>query len=165
MRRHVMLHAAAAAYSYVHIKRNAYSFLMNNKREISVADLTELLVDNDITNFDPVYEAFKAYDTGGEGYIPQMKLREMFSAFGLGEVSNSELEILTRVCNSHAYFRLHLITSLQVADVDGDGVINLDDFRYMLEMHKGNISKPVTNTNQASSAGDEYVFVVASYFI
>ena len=50
---------------------------------------------------------------------------------------------------------LHVCRSvcIQVADVDGDGVISLEDFRYMLEMHKGNMTKVVTSSNQASSAG------------
>lgn len=74
-----------------------HSFLMNNRREITANDLTELLVDNDITGFDPVYEAFKAYDPENEGFISENKLREIFMAFGLGEVSSTELDILTRV--------------------------------------------------------------------
>ena len=36
-----------------------YRFLMNGKRELAEHDLIELLMDNDITNFDPVAEAFK----------------------------------------------------------------------------------------------------------
>jgi Ca2+-binding EF-hand superfamily protein len=74
-----------------------HRFLMNNKRELSLGDLSELLTDNDITGFDPVLEAFKAYDTEGDGFIPEAKLREIFATFGLGEISSTELEILTRV--------------------------------------------------------------------
>jgi Ca2+-binding EF-hand superfamily protein len=70
---------------------------MNNKREITEADLVELLQDNDVTNFDPVYEAFRAYDTEGEGTISLQRLRDVFTAFGLGELSATEVEILTRV--------------------------------------------------------------------
>ena len=36
-------------------------FLMNNKKEITVEDLSNLLVNNEITNFDPIAEAFKVY--------------------------------------------------------------------------------------------------------
>ena len=75
-------------------------FLMNNKREITEADLLELLQDNDVTNFDPVYEAFRAYDTDGEGTISLQRLRDVFTAFGLGELSATEVEILTRVWRS-----------------------------------------------------------------
>ena len=36
-----------------------YKFLMNNQSELSMNDLRNLLKDNEITNFDPVAEAFK----------------------------------------------------------------------------------------------------------
>ena len=36
-----------------------YRFLMNGKRELCQDDLVELLMDNEIVNFDPVAEAFK----------------------------------------------------------------------------------------------------------
>lgn len=36
-----------------------YRFLMNSKKELSLTDLTELVMDNELTNFDPVYESFK----------------------------------------------------------------------------------------------------------
>ena len=36
-----------------------YRFLMNNRKEMSLEDLEELLLDNEIGNFDPVAEAFK----------------------------------------------------------------------------------------------------------
>ena len=36
-----------------------YRFLMNNKREITIGELTEMLVNNELTGFDPVAEAFK----------------------------------------------------------------------------------------------------------
>jgi calmodulin len=36
-----------------------YRFLMNNKREMTLQDLQELLTDNEVTGFDPVAEAFK----------------------------------------------------------------------------------------------------------
>ena len=35
--------------------------------------------------------------------------------------------------------------------MDGDGVISLEDFRYMLEMHKGNLKSPEKNNNQNSA--------------
>jgi Ca2+-binding EF-hand superfamily protein len=36
-----------------------YRFMMNNKKELSLDDLHELLDRNDIANFDPLEEAFK----------------------------------------------------------------------------------------------------------
>ena len=74
---------------------------MNNKRELTENDLVELLHDNEVTNFDPVFEAFQAYDSEGDGHITTERLRDVFAAFGLGELSSSELEILMRVCGDN----------------------------------------------------------------
>ena len=93
-----------------------YRFLMNNRKEITLTDLEELLVDNEITNFDPVAEAFKLYDPDGDGSIPGARLREVFAAYGFGEMSEDEYKVL-----------------LRTADIDGDGRISLADFRSMLE--------------------------------
>lgn len=93
-----------------------YRFLMNNRKELTYTDLEELLMDNEITNFDPVAEAFKLYDPDGDGFIPGKRLREVFSAYGFGEMSEQEYQVL-----------------LRSADVDGDGQITLNDFRAMLQ--------------------------------
>ena len=73
----------------------------------------------EISGMDPVAEAFRAYDINNEGSIAPSRLKEVFFHFGFGELSDSELQILVRA-----------------ADVDGDGVVSLEDFRYMLDMHK-----------------------------
>ncbi len=91
-------------------------FLLNNKKDICIEDLNALLLDNEITNFDPVAEAFKSFDTKGEGSISIKKLREVFVAFGLGELSNDETDIL-----------------IKAADIDGDGIIGLEDFRKLID--------------------------------
>lgn len=44
-----------------------YRFLLNNKKEMNVEDLKELLLENEVSNFDPVAEAFKIFDPKGEG--------------------------------------------------------------------------------------------------
>jgi hypothetical protein len=36
-----------------------YRFMMNNKREMTLQDFNDMLLDNEVTNFDPVSEAFK----------------------------------------------------------------------------------------------------------
>jgi calmodulin len=36
-----------------------YRFLMNNKRELTIQDFKDMLLENEVTNFDPVSEAFK----------------------------------------------------------------------------------------------------------
>ena len=35
---------------------------MNNKKDLSLEDLKDLLLENDITNFDPVAEAYRVFD-------------------------------------------------------------------------------------------------------
>ena len=41
--------------------------MLNNKKEMNVEDLKELLLENEVSNFDPVAEAFKIFDPKGEG--------------------------------------------------------------------------------------------------
>lgn len=36
-----------------------YRFMMNNKREMTIQDFNDMLLENEVTNFDPVAEAFK----------------------------------------------------------------------------------------------------------
>jgi len=81
-----------------------YRFLMNNKKELQLDDLKGLLLDNEVVNFDPVYEAFRTFDVDGSGVMNSTKLREVFVAFGLGELSDSEIDLLMRA-----------------TDLDGDG--------------------------------------------
>lgn len=77
-----------------------YRFLMNNKKDLAVEDLEELLLDNDVMGFDPVAEAFKAFDAAGDGKMDLGKMREVFVAFGLGQLTDEELDILKRVSTS-----------------------------------------------------------------
>lgn len=70
---------------------------MNNKKELSMDDLKELLLENEISNFDPVAEAFKIFDPHGEGTLDGSKLRAAFVSFGFGELSDEEFEVLKRV--------------------------------------------------------------------
>eukprot|EP01033_Poteriospumella_lacustris_P011688 gene11688-8326_t len=93
-----------------------YRFLMNNKKEMSIEDLRELLVDNEVANYDPVFDAFRMFDPKCTGFIDEDKLRLAFMSFGLGELSDEELDILKRT-----------------ADIDGDGKISLNDFRSLLD--------------------------------
>lgn len=77
-----------------------YRFLMNNKKEMSVEDLRELLVENEVSNYDPIFDAFRVFDPSGSGFIDEDKLRTAFVAFGLGELSDEELDVLKHVINS-----------------------------------------------------------------
>ena len=92
-----------------------YRFMMNNKKELSLEDLHEMLDDNDISNFDPVEEAFKLYDIGNDGFIDKTRLRDIFQAYGFDGMTKEDVDILAKA-----------------ADVDGDGKITLSDFRKMM---------------------------------
>jgi calmodulin len=77
--------------------------------EMTLDDLRELLMENEVTNFDPVAEAFKAYDPEGTGYVDLEVLRSIFANLGFGDITNEDLGIL-----------------VEAADVDGDGKVCTD---------------------------------------
>ena len=81
--------------------------------------LKALLQNNELGNYDPPKEAFKAYDPNGTGYVDTETLRSIFGTLGYGEISDEDLQVL-----------------IETADVDKDGRISLDDFRYMLKFNK-----------------------------
>ena len=96
-----------------------YKFLMNDQSELTLDDLRELLLDNEVKNFDPVAEAFKVYDPEGTGFVDTTVLKAIFENLGFGEISEDDLAVLT-----------------ETGDVDGDGRISLMDFRKMLDFNK-----------------------------
>lgn len=107
-----------------------FRFLMNNKKEITLDDLIELIEDNDIQNYDPVAEAFKAYDPHSQGHIDIEKLKDIFRSYDMGELVDDEIDLIKRA-----------------ADVDNDGLITLSDFRTLLD-------KPQTVAHKLSKVTD-----------
>jgi len=77
--------------------------------------LRSLLTDNQLGAYDPMAEAFKAYDPNGTGFIDTETLRGIFESLGYGEINDDDLKVL-----------------VETADVDRDGRISLEDFRQML---------------------------------
>lgn len=73
------------------------------------------LAQNELTNYDPVAEAFKIYDPQETGYVDLAIFRDVLSNLGFEAVNDQDLQTL-----------------VDTADVDGDGRINLSDFRRML---------------------------------
>ena len=78
--------------------------------------LRDLLANNELGNYDPVKEAFKAYDPNGTGFVDPETLRTIFGNLGYGAISDDDLKVL-----------------VETADMDKDGLISLEDFRAMID--------------------------------
>jgi len=116
---------------YPNMTNKEYRFLISEPN-FTVETLWNLLQNNNITNFDPVKEAFKVYDPHDTGCVDPEVLKQIMSRMGYGEMTKEDMEVL-----------------IKTADVDGDGKISLDDFRNMLNFNKypkdgeGGSRKPV----------------------
>ena len=91
------------------------NFLMNGESEMDASTLHELLTTTSIEPFDPVEEAFKLLDVENKGYLTVETFKTIFKNLNFGEITPSDEDIFK-----------------EVADFDGDGVINLEDFRKIL---------------------------------
>lgn len=100
---------------YREMAPSEYRFLMGGRAEMSEEDLRGLLADNEVTDFDPVAEAFSAYDPEARGHVDPEALREIFQGLGFGHITDQDLRVL-----------------VETADRDGDGRITLADFRALL---------------------------------
>lgn len=67
---------------------------MNNENDITVEELKQLLIDNEIKDYDPVAEAFRAYDPDGTGFIDPVVLRNVFENLGFGKLTDDDMNIL-----------------------------------------------------------------------
>ena len=64
---------------YKDMPNKEYKFLMNDQSELTLDDLRELLLDNEVKNFDPVAEAFKALIPASRGVeAPSRHRRDSF---------------------------------------------------------------------------------------
>eukprot|EP00753_Platysulcus_tardus_P010494 PLAT2765.1.p2 GENE.PLAT2765.1~~PLAT2765.1.p2 ORF type:complete len:191 (+),score=96.40 PLAT2765.1:89-661(+) len=100
---------------YKNLPMREYKFLMNNKAELSLDDLRDLLDGATISDFDPVAEAFKVYDPEETGFVNREALEAVFDKLGYGELTEDDMAVL-----------------VEAADVDKDGRISLEDFRSMV---------------------------------
>lgn len=71
---------------YKNVPAREYRFLMNDQSELSLEDLTALLQNNEIKDFDPVAEAFKVYDPEGTGFVDPTVLKNVFAKLEYGEI-------------------------------------------------------------------------------
>lgn len=88
---------------------------MNGLYEMDSSQLYELLSSTQIEEFDAVEEAFKLLDVENKGFLTVETFKSIFKNLNLGEIAPSDEDIFK-----------------EVADFDGDGVINLVDFRKIL---------------------------------
>jgi len=117
---------------YKDISTREVKFLLNNQPEITFEELYGLLKDNQLTNFDPVKEAFKVYDPHNTGFVDMDMIKTFFKDLGYGDISDEDAKII-----------------LETADSDKDGRIGLDDFRMMVPF-----GQPMDDlTTIASAAG------------
>ena len=107
-----------------------YKYLMKHKKEIVIEDLHSLLDANEIKDFDPVAEAFKSYDPENKGFISKDKLKDIAESFGFGNLSLEEIHLLTKA-----------------ADVDGDGIISLNDFKQMMDNNNSSSNQEEEDEN------------------
>ena len=105
---------------YQNLSLREYKFLMNGKQELTESDLYTLLAQNELTNYDPVAEAFKIYDPNDTGFIDLDVFREILGNLGFGDVTDQDIQTL-----------------IDTADMDGDGRVSLADFRRMLPSNSG----------------------------
>ncbi|EER12293.1 conserved hypothetical protein [Perkinsus marinus ATCC 50983] len=109
-------------------------FLMNNQEEITFTELYHLLSDNELTDFDPIAEAFKLYDPNDTGYVDMKTVKEFFKKAGYGLLSEGDVDAI-----------------LQMADADRDGKLGLGDFRKLIRIGQ---EAPSTEVDALTTEGD-----------
>lgn len=103
-----------------------FKFLLNNEHEISMDQLEKLLMDNSISDYDPVAEAFKFYDPENTGFINTSVLRSLFENLGFGKLTDDDLRILVRI-----YLLMYL-----KSHVDNNGYYNRSRQEMSMRMAK-----------------------------
>jgi len=112
---------------------------MNGQREMDAATLYELLTTTSIEPFDPIEEAFKLLDVNQRGYLTiSEEFKNIFSNLGFGDITPSD----------EAIFK-------EVADFDGDGFINLDDFKKICSFSKDSQNPEYADRMGVKSEEDE----------
>jgi Ca2+-binding EF-hand superfamily protein len=125
---------------YPNMTNKEYRFLISEPN-FTVETLWQLLSNNNISNFDPVKEAFKVYDPHDTGYVDPEVLKGIMARMGYGEMTKDDMEVL-----------------IKTADVDADGKISLEDFRNMLNFNKYPKSSPggpSASYGDANTSSDE----------
>jgi Ca2+-binding EF-hand superfamily protein len=109
---------------YRNLTTKDYKLLMNHKSELTEQDLYNLLVNNELSDFDPVHEAFKIYAPSDNDIIERDTLKEILTALGFLDLSDDDVTAL-----------------MESLDSDGDGVIGHDDFLQLLRTNGSHVLK------------------------
>lgn len=96
-------------------KSKDIGLLMNGLYEMDATQLHEILKDNRVNEYDAIAEAFKLLDPEKKGFIEIQTFRKIFEQMHLAEILPCDESIF-----------------MDIADVDKDGKITLEDFRVML---------------------------------
>lgn len=125
---------------YKSLAPREYKFLMNNRSQITLDDLYDMLQQNELsissqtsnTNangdpnstanqpqqqphvFDPVYESFRIFDPSNTGFVDPLVLKNIFGNLGYKNITDNDITVL-----------------IEAFDTDNDGKINFDDFKRM----------------------------------
>lgn len=110
-----MIHAKLLPF-YPAISISDCEFLLNGSDCMSEAELFELLSSNQLTNYDPIAEAFKIYDIAGTGAMDADTLRAILVQCGFKDLNRNDLMAL-----------------MGLLDKDGDGKVSMNDFRCLLQ--------------------------------
>ena len=132
-----------------------YKFLMNNRKELTIEDLSEFLAENEISDpdFDPIAEAFKVKNKGKNCLARALFLVEWivviittaitdtisidWQAYDHKGIGSIKKERLREVFDSYGLAGPNLSEEeldmiFRNADVDRDGSVTLEDFRALV---------------------------------
>lgn len=103
---------------YPEMRPEEYEFFMNNQAELTEKDIVELL-QTPVPNFDAVQEAFGVYDPLKTGFMDLQAFQRVLADSDFSNVRDADVKKL-----------------MLSADVDGDGKVSLNDFRFMIDPKK-----------------------------
>jgi len=94
------------------LSKKELMLMFAGKDSITLQEVRDLLLDNQISTIDPISEAFSVLDPTNTGFVQDTKIRKIFENFGFGDLSAEELLVL-----------------VDESDFDKDGKLGLEDFR------------------------------------
>ncbi len=68
-------------------------FVLFLQTEMTEGDLLKLLQDNELTDFDPIKEAFKIYAPDDEEFLSKKVLKKVLGSMGFKDISDDDLQV------------------------------------------------------------------------